>query len=427
MFTVKQIDSLKLPPDKDKMRITDADESGLFILLKRKAGGVGKYFAMRYTLAGKQRELNLGSYPKLSLSQARVARDEALADVAKGQDPRAAKKQQKQKAREAVENTFRAVAEKWFSTWRHGKAEKTKRNHEARLNNHLYPLFENTPIAEIQRSDIVRLADLLNEKGISSEAGKVMQTLSMVFDYAVSAGVVELNLIRAVNTSVLLVKHETEHQPTIRQDETVAFFKAFHQGYGEPITRYALLLMMLTAMRNEALRLAKWDDVDLAGRAWVFPDENMKMKNAVRIPLSDWAIQLLSELKTHSGHTPYLFPQSKKGGGRGVVMSGAAIGRLIDAMGYNGKHEGKSKAVPHGFRSFMKGVCMENGYSDELTERALSHKPRGIDKAYMRTDLFDLRLDMMNFFSSWLHERYRLAEKELAQEEIERLKQKLAD
>lgn len=425
MFTVKQIDNLKLPPDKNKMRVTDADESGLFILLKRTAGGVGKYFAMRYTYAGKQKELNLGSYPKLSLSQARVLRDEALNDVSKGQDPSAVKKQQKQQTREAVENTFRAVAEKWFFTWQHGKAEKTKRNHESRLSNHLYPLFEQIPISEIKRSDIVRLAEVLNAKGISSEADKVMQTISMVFDYAVSAGLVELNIIKAINTGILLVRHETEHQPTIRQDEILVFFKAFHQGQGEPVTRYALLLMMLTAMRNEALRLAKWVDIDVAGRVWTFPAENMKMKNAVRIPLSDWAVQLLDELKSYSGHTPYLFPQSKKGGGRGVVMSGAAIGRLMDAMGYDGRHEGKSKAVPHGFRSFMKGVCMENGYSDELTEQALSHKPKGVNKAYMRSDLFELRLEMMSFFSGWLHGYYRQAESELAAEAIERLKQKL--
>lgn len=425
MFTVKKINSLKIPADKDKIRFTDADENGLTVVLRKTANGAGKYFVFRYTYAGRQKELNLGSYPKLSLSQARALCEKALADIAKGLDPAEMKKQQKQQRREAVGNTFRAVAEKWFATWQHGKSDKTKRNHQSRLNNHLYPLFEHTPIAEIQRSDIVKLAESLNEKGISGEAGKIMQTARMVFDYAVSVGVVELNLIRAVNTSVLLVQHETEHQPTIKPSETAAFFKAFLQCGGEPVTRYALLLLMLTAMRNEALRLAKWEDIDFDARVWVFPAENMKMKKAVRIPLSDWTVRLLNELHAHSGHTPYLFPQSRKGGGRGVVISGAAIGRLLVSMGYDGKHEGKSKAVPHGFRSFMKGLCMEHGFSAELTEQALAHQPKGVDKAYMRSDLFERRVEMMDFYSAWLYERYRQAEKEIAVAEIERLQAKL--
>ncbi|WCL71584.1 integrase arm-type DNA-binding domain-containing protein [Neisseria lisongii] len=425
MFTVKQINNLKLPPEKNKMRFTDLDENGLSVVVRKTAKGIGKYFVLRYTHAGKQRELNLGSYPKLSLAQARAVRDEALSDIAKGLDPAGMKQQQKQQAREAAANTFCAVAEKWFATWQHGKAEKTRRNHQSRLKNHLYPLFEHTPIAEMKRSDIVRLAESLNEKGISGEAAKIMQTASMVFDYAASAGLVELNLMRAVNTSVLLIQHETEHQPTIRPSETVAFFKAFIQCGGEPVTRYALLLLVLTAMRNEALRLAKWSDIDLTGRVWLFPAENMKMKNAVKIPLSDWAVALLKELHTHSGHTPYLFPQSKRGGGQGTVISGAAIGRLLSAMGYDGKHEGKSKAVPHGFRSFMKGLCMEQGYSAELTEQALAHQPKGVDKAYMRSDLFERRAEMMAFYSGWLYERYRQAERELAEEQIARLQAKL--
>lgn len=425
MFTVKQINNLKLPPEKDKMRFTDLDELGLSVVLRKTVKGVGKYFVLRYTYAGKQKELNLGSYPKLSLAQARAMRDEALSDVGKGLDPAGMKKQKKQQAREAAENTFRAVAEKWLATWQHGKAAKTLRNHQSRLKNHLYPLFEHLPIAEMKRCDIVRLAESLNEKGISGEAAKIMQTVSMVFDYAVSAGLVELNLIRAVNTSILLIQHETEHQPTIKPSETVAFFKAFLQCGGEPVTRYALLLLVLTAMRNEALRLAKWADIDLRARVWVFPAENMKMKNAVKIPLSAWAVELLDELHQHSGNTPYLFPQSKKGGGRGVVISGAAIGRLLAAMGYDGKHEGKSKAVPHGFRSFMKGLCMEQGYSDELTEQALAHQPKGVDKAYMRSDLLERRAEMMDFYSGWLYERYRQAEIELAAEQIARLQAKL--
>lgn len=425
MFTVKQINNLQLPSDKRKARFTDAGESGLCVVLKKTANGIGKYFVLRYSYGGKQKELNLGSYPKLSLAQARAKRDTALADIADGIDPAALRHQQKQKMREAATNTFRAVAERWFATWQRGKAENTKRNHLSRLNNHLYPLFEQMPIDGIKRSDIVRLTELLNEKGISGEAAKVMQTISMVFDYAVSAGLIELNLVKAVNTSVLLVRHETTHQPMIKPSETVAFFKAFLQCGGEPVTRYAFLLLILTAMRNEALRLAKWADIDLEARVWLFPAENMKMKNAARVPLSEWAVELLQELHAHSGDSVYLFPQSKRGGGRGAVISSAAFGRLLVSMGYDGTQEGKSKAVPHGFRSFMKGVCMEHGYSDELTEQALSHQPKGVNKAYMRSDLFERRGEMMNFYSAWLYERYRQAERETAAEEIARLQAKL--
>ena len=131
----------------------------------------------------------------------------------------------------------------------------------------------------------------------------------------------------------------------------------------------------------------------------------------IPIALSDWAVELLEELRGVTGHTPFLFPSK---GGNNPVISTAAIGLLINRMGYDGNTEGKSKAVPHGFRSFMAGVCQEAGYTKDIIDRVLAHERIGTDKAYYRLDLLEQQREMLNYYAQWLRERYRQAEKELA-------------
>lgn len=429
MLTDRQIKNLTPTDGKKKVTIGDNTGNGLCVIAESRSKGVSRYFTMRYSFNGRQQNIHLGTYPKVSLIEARRLCDQYREGINKGIDPRAAKLQGKQKQLEARENTFAAVSERWLSRYEKGVATKTAGNNRAILKNHITPFFGNTPIREIAKSDIAKFCETLEEGGLTAQIQKALQTLSMVFDFAAVSGLIEVNIVRGVNWKTLLTAYNVQHQPTIKQDEITDFFKAFITAGGEAVTRYALLLLILTAQRNEALRLGRWENIDFAARIWRFPMEDMKQTAANRgrkgefmtIPLSDWMLELLTDLKELTGNTPYLFPASRRGGGKSEILSMAAIGRLIDRMGYDGKHKGKSKAVPHGFRSFMAGVCQEAGYEKQLIDHALAHEQKGVDKSYFHETLLERRREMMDFYSNWLKERYNQAEKEIAENEIARL------
>ena len=419
MFTDRQIKNAKLDAGKKKQTISDKAENGLCLVLTEGKKGTAKYFIMRYSHKGKQTSIHIGRYPNTSLAKAREECERFRRLLADGIDPSDYRKRSREQELMAAANTFEAMAARWFEIWGKDKAQSTKRNHTARLNNHLLPLFGNMPVSDIGRGDIAILCGGLVKKGLTAEADKVIQTLRLVLDYAVQIGVLEINIARAVNVQTVLPRYVETHQPTIRQAETKDFFKAFQQAGGGEVTRYALLLLMLTAQRNKALRLSQWKNIDFDKRIWRFPIGDMKTTAANRgrqdedipIALSDWAVELLEELRGITGHTPFLFPSK---GGNNPVISTAAIGLLMNRMGYDGNTEGRSKAVPHGFRSFMTGVCQEAGYPKEIIDRVLSHEHTGTDKAYYRHDLLERQREMLNYYAQWLRERYRQAEKELA-------------
>ena len=83
---------------------TDADGLALFVSAKG-----AKNWHFRFYWNGKQVRISLGTYPEVSLKDARELRDSARALVAKGIDPRAHRREERRAAALAADNTFEAV------------------------------------------------------------------------------------------------------------------------------------------------------------------------------------------------------------------------------------------------------------------------------------------------------------------------------
>jgi hypothetical protein len=100
---------IKNTKPKERMyRLADGD--GLFFQVSPKGG---KYWRFRYLYLGKEKMLALGTYPEVSLANARDKRNAARKDVANGIDPSAKKQQEKKLAVFKANNTFEAVAKEW--------------------------------------------------------------------------------------------------------------------------------------------------------------------------------------------------------------------------------------------------------------------------------------------------------------------------
>ncbi len=119
------------------------------------------------------------------------------------------------------------------------------------------------------------------------------------------------------------------------------------------------------------------------------------------VPLADWTLELLAELKELTGNTPFLFPSRTKTDG---FISDATIGRIIERMGYKGR------VTPHGFRSLASSVLNEQGFNPDAIERQLAHiENNKIRAAYNRADYLNERKEFMQWYSDFLRERYNQA------------------
>lgn len=99
-----------LKPQEKRYKITDSD--GLFIFVHPNGG---KYWRLKYRFLGKQKELALGVYPRVSLLEAREKRDQAKKLVSNGSDPSELKKRLKHNTQGLYANSFEIIAREWLT------------------------------------------------------------------------------------------------------------------------------------------------------------------------------------------------------------------------------------------------------------------------------------------------------------------------
>lgn len=364
------------------------DGGGLFLLVNQ----AGKYWRLAYRFVGKQKTLALGVYPDVSLARAREKRDEARKLLADGIDPGAAKKEAKHAARIAMSNSFEAVARDWHALksrqWAKPTADKTMTH----LESHVFPEIGKLPVAEVKASQLLAMLRKIEAKGIAYTASRLREVCGQIFRFAIATGIAENN--PASHLLGAMPKPATTHRPAITdRREFGKFLRDLRDGSRSgPITRSATYFAMLTFVRVQEFRFARWEEIDFEAHEWKVPARRMKTGKTLpahTVSLSNQVIVLLEDLRKLSGHTPYLFPK-QKGHGGDEVISENTVNQLLNKLGYEGRQ------CPHGFRASARSILSEQGWSVEAMERQLDHREaNGTIAAYARSQHLPERRRMM--------------------------------
>lgn len=377
------------------------DGKGLYLYINTSGG---KLWRFDFSHNGKRKTLSIGKYPTVSLVEARQAAENARRLLVSGQDPSEAKQQAKRERQTAALNTFESIARRWHSD----NLIRWKENHAARVLRYfetdVFPVIGAMSIQEIRVSDIKAVLDGVMVRGVNNTAEKIREWTGAIFDYAVMLEIVETN--PAYSLRKYIPAKQTDHRPALPREELTEFFRRLILAEIEPQNRIALILNMLTFLRSTELRGGQWNEIDFDAAVWTVPAQRMKHEKTApkpphTVPLADWTLELLAELKEITGNTPFLFPSRTKTDG---VISDATIGRIIERMGYKGR------VTPHGFRSLASSVLNEQGFNPDAIERQLAHiENNKIRAAYNRADYLNERKEFMQWYSDFLQERYNQA------------------
>ena len=377
------------------------DGKGLYLYINTSGG---KLWRFDFSHNGKRKTLSIGKYPTVSLVEARQAAENARRLLVSGQDPSEAKQQEKRERQAAALNTFEAIARRWHSD----NLIRWKENHAARVLRYfetdVFPVIGAMSIQEIRVSDIKVVLDGVMARGVNNTAEKIREWTGAIFDYAVMLEIVETN--PAYSLRKYIPAKQTDHRPALPREELTEFFRRLILAEIEPQNRIALILNMLTFLRSTELRGGQWNEIDFDAAMWTVPAQRMKHEKTAPkpphvVPLADWTLELLAELKELTGNTPFLFPSRTKTDG---FISDATISRIIERMGYKGR------VTPHGFRSLASSVLNEQGFNPDAIERQLAHiENNKIRAAYNRADYLNERKEFMQWYSDFLRERYNQA------------------
>lgn len=366
-----------------------ADGKGLYLLVSQ----AGKYWRYNYRYLGKFKTLALGIYPDVSLARAREKHAESRQLLADGTDPGDHRKETKRAMLTAQANSFEAVAREWHAMklkkkWTKSTADKTMTQLEA----YVFPVLGHLPISIVKAPQILAMLRKVEARGIAYTAVRLREVCGQIFRYGVATGRAEDN--PAAHLVGALHKPEVNHRPAITERrEFGAFLRDLRETTGyDPVTRHAAYFAMLTFVRAQEFRFAKWEEIDWQAKEWKIPGKRMKTGKTLpahTVPLSAQALALLRELKKFTGHSPYLFPKVK-GYGDAEIISENTVGKMLNKMGYQGRQ------CVHGFRASARSILSEQGWSREAMERQLDHKETDSTvAAYARSEHLPERRKMM--------------------------------
>ncbi|WP_370966142.1 tyrosine-type recombinase/integrase [Enterobacter hormaechei] len=365
------------------------DGSGLSLLIEPNGS---KGWRFRYRFDGKPKMLSLGTYPLVSLTDARQKRDEAKKLVASGINPSDVRKRDKQERQNEIGNTFEAIAREWYEKrtdrWSAGYAEEMMKTFETDI----FPFIGGRPIAEIKPMELMGVLSRLDERGATEKLRKVRQRCGEVWRYAIVTGRAEYN--PAPDLVSAFVPHKKEHYAFLKHEELPEFFRTLNTYSGSIVVKLAMRLQVLTGLRPGELRQGEWAEIDFEKRLWEVPPSRMKKRRPHCVPLSAQAIAILEQLKPITGHYQFIFP------GRihhSKPMSEMAMNVLIRRIGYAGRVTG------HGFRHTMSTILHEQGYNTAWIETQLVHVDKNsIRGTYNHAQYLDGRREMLQWYADYM-------------------------
>lgn len=389
-LTDLQLRSLKSTENPYKI----SDAGGLYVLVNPSGS---RLWRMAYRFAGKQKLLALGAYPTVSLAKARLGLASAKDLLSEGVDPALDRKTNKRRSKLAAGITFEAVANEWFETqrprWSEGYAERLR----GRLDGDLVPVFGNRVLGSITPIEVLDAIRTIEARDAIEMAKRVMQMASAIFRYGVATSRCERDPtadVRGALKAAKPVKHRTA-LPAKELPELLARLAAYD---GEPATRIALKLILLTFVRTSELRFAKWGEFEgLDGEAplWRIPAARMKMRRPHLVPLSPQAVALLAQIEGGRESSESLFPASL---GKGVISENTMLYALY-RMGYHGR------ATVHGFRSTASTILNERQFNRDWIEMQLAHFDGGVRSAYNAAEWLGGRREMMLWWGRFIEEQ----------------------
>ena len=374
-----------------------ADGGGMYLLVKKSGQ---KYWRLDYRFRGKRKTLALGVYPDTTLKDARKKRRLAKDLLRNNLDPGEVRKEEKL-ARQV--NHFEDVARQW---WEHQKGSWTP-DHAARvlkrLEDNAFKDLGSLTIDEITPQQVIATIRKIETRGALDVANRVKQAINAACRFAVQRGMATRN--PAGDLDGIVKQRKVQHRASLPREELPQFLRDLktYDERGRHLTQQAIKLLLLTFVRSGELRGARWDEFDFIDKVWRISAARMKMNNEHLVPLSRQAIELLEQLKLVTGSYDLVFPSERH---RSREMSDNTMRRAVFKLGYDGTQEGKSKAVPHGFRATASSILNETGFNPDAIERQLAHKERNsVRAAYTHHARYlDERRQMMQWWGDYLDE-----------------------
>lgn len=393
------------PADKN-YTLPDIDGLSLYV-----ATSGTKSWHFRFMWAGKQSRMSLGTYPEISLKEARLLRDKARSSVARGVDPRVARPRLVDDRPDSVAGpTFSQVAEDWYQfksgRWAPDSRKGAKSQARRVLDSDVLPELGNVLFAEVSRAQVIKAIQKIENRGALNIAEKARTWVRQIFDYGIVHDLRDNNPATGIE-AIAKEKPPVRHNPILSKggDDLRVLMKGINNYGGSFITKVALWTMIYTGVRTIEIRRSAPGDFDLEAGLWTIPPTAVKqLRGRVRRDgndVADYIVPMPTQLIAHidallkiTGGYDRAFPGRND---PSIMMSENTLNMAIKRIGLGGKLTG------HGVRGTISTALYELGEMEWHVEPQLSHaSPNKSRVAYDHASFVEERRVMMQNWADYL-------------------------
>jgi integrase len=369
-----------------------ADEKGLYLVI---TPGGSKLWRFDYRYGQKRKTLALGKWSDVELGQARERRDTARKKLAAGLDPAIVEASEGT----IVKNSFESVALAWHACAKVAWTPRYAKLVLGRLDADILPHLGRDGIDTIEPPRLLEVIRKIEARGAIEMAKRVKNHCSEIFQFGIAEGKCRRDPATDIRRA-LMKSRPKQHMPAVPTAEFPTLLAKLEDYDGEEITKLALRLTLITMVRTQETRFAKWpefENVEGHEPIWRLSPERMKMSREHLVPLPRQAIVILKRLKELNPDSPYLFPANT----RHNVMSENTMLYALYRMGYH------KRQTTHGLRRCASTILNETGlFEPDWVETQLAHmdhnKVRG---AYNAALYLKHRARMLQWWADFIDQK----------------------
>ena len=369
------------------------DGGGLYLLITENNS---KYWRIDYRqpVSQKYNTLAVGTYPEVTLEQARLKRDKDKKMLTNGIDPAEERNSIKNKQKTNLENTFQRYAAEWLKI----RELENKVDSETirKLNKDILPFIGKMPVTNLTVEQLERdVTDAIVKRGALESARRIKSIMGMVLKLPLKKRVITYNPAYDITLPQPI---KTNHKAIVNEKELKELLVKIWRYCAEnprarKRTELAIKLSAYIYQRPNEVRHLLWESVDFDNQCLSFVASKTHQDHIV--PLSRQVFDILKELEGLRTTSKYVFPSVKT---PLESMSEDTIRQALIRLGFQGRH------TAHGFRATARTILGEEiEYRTDIVEHQLAHTvkdPNGT--AYNRTKFLRRRKQLMQLWADYL-------------------------
>ncbi len=375
----------RLEPKKERFEVWESNEKGFGL---RVSPTGRKSFVYMYRFQGKSRRITFGNYPIISIAKALVKLEGARQLLENGDDPGLVK----QTAKEDLQNTptIAGLAEEYLDKW--AKVRKRSWKEDQRiLYKDVVPVWGKRKARDIACRDVVLLLDRIMERGAPIQANRTLATIRKMFKFALSRAILDASPCWAV----VAPAKENRRDRVLSEEEIRIFWERLNNARMERGTALVLMFQLISGQRKGEVAASEWENFDLKQGLWTIPSEKSKNSYSHRIPLTQLALSVLSEIRDLAGESRWLFPSRHND--HHITMTS-----IDHAVRNNLDHFGIEPFTPHDLRRTAATQMASAGVSRLIIKKILNHADNDVTSIYDRHSYEKEKLQAMKIWETKL-------------------------